>query len=118
MTHWLFQIGGMLFIGYGAYSLTVGSDSTKDRLWLNGLLVVLGLSALRALTLGSASDPDCDPDPVYGGCSSVQLFEPSVELRSHAAVTTFLWLLIPIGVGVWLGLVIREKRRRNMSSPD
>lgn len=74
---------------------------------VNAALVVLGLAAFQAFNAGTAPDPDCDPDPLYGGCSRYTVEEVTLEDRAETAGKVLLW----IGIPTLLAGVVEYRRR-------
>lgn len=72
---------------------------------------VLALAGLAAVTAACHDEPDCEPDPVFGGCSST-CETTSLRDRTRVAATTAGLLAVPILVGAMMGIRRREKLRR------
>lgn len=108
MTSYIWQALGMLFVAFTSYRMVVDSKSSKDTIWRNVLLAAIIFGCIRFIYLGTTSDENCDPDPIYGGCSAVQEFEPSTDQRITAGAKSFVWFLIPISAGAYLALLKRK----------
>jgi len=92
----------VLFTCYGT-AKDYGEKSTNlIKSMMSGLLVALVIAFFANISLGSHSE-NCDPDPIYGRCDSIQDYIPTSKQYTD---NFFFWLLIivtPITMGLYTG---------------
>jgi hypothetical protein len=81
-------------------------SSNHKRTARKAAAAVVGVAGFAALMAGQASDPDCDPDPLYGGCDTIQAYPVNASDRFDRGIIIFLLIAPPV-----LAAGIYENRR-------
>lgn len=100
-------IGYLVIAGIAYFAYQAGKDNagkTKN-IWLfciKGLAIIAGIALFANSLLGTHSE-NCDDDPIYGRCDTVQDYEPSPKDYSENFIYYIIFLGIPFLIGTYNG---------------
>lgn len=95
--------GFLAFVGWIAWSIARHAFAETRTPWRTAAKAagwIVGLAVLAAYGVGQKSDPDCAPDPLYGGCSSYSVPTSGAE-RFRAAGAILLLIGAPVALAGW-----------------